>query len=305
MRLASWMSTRRLPRLLRCLGYALLLCFSRTLQAADIHVISSNDSPALHQFVEQLQARRPQDRIALHRTPEQLQPDTLTADSRLVLLGSKALDWRLSHATRVPTLALQVSRVQAHQQLGTVHPKGLTLLWSDPPLARQLHLLRLLLPQSRRIGVLYSAQSAFRLEELQALPAQLELQRWDDRQDNRPLNRLLERSEVLLALDDPSLFNPQSIKTILLASYGRRQAMIGPTAAFIRAGSLSSTYSDQQDWLQSLNEWLDTPPERWPQSAYPRHFKVLSNPQVARSLGIELPSEEQLATQLRALEQRP
>lgn len=282
-----------------------LLLLSSGSPAAEIHVLSSNDSPALQQFVEQLRQQRPADRVQLHASPEHLRPETLPTDSRLILLGSKMLAWRLAQAQTPPTLVLQVSRGQAKQQLGEQHPPGLTLLWSDPPIDRQLRLLHLLLPQSHRIGVLYSAHSAFRLEELQRLPAQLELQRWDNQYDNRPLNRLLERSEVLLALDDPQLFNPQSIKTILLASYGRRQAMIGPTAAFIRAGSLSSTYSDQQDWLDTLDAWLDTPPAHWPKAAYPRHFKVLSNPQVARSLGIALPGDEQLAEQLRAEETRP
>src|SRR5690606_42064106 len=65
--------------------------------------------------------------------------------------------------------------------------------------------------------------------------------------DPRTLSRLLDQSDVLLGLDDPLLYNPHTIKTLLLSSYGRRQALIGPAAAFVHAGSLVSTYSDQQE----------------------------------------------------------
>jgi hypothetical protein len=38
---------------------------------------------------------------------------------------------------------------------------------------------------------------------------------------------------------------------------------------------------------------------------YPQHFKVLSNPQVARSLGIEPMNDASVATQLAEGESRP
>ena len=90
-----------------------------------------------------------------------------------------------------------------------------------------------------------------------------------------------------------------------MASYGRKQALIGPTAAFIRAGSLSSSYSDQQDWLNELDRLLSMVPQQWPREAYPRHFKVLSNPQVARSLGVELSDDRDQALRLQQWENQP
>jgi ABC-type uncharacterized transport system substrate-binding protein len=74
--------------------------------------------------------------------------------------------------------------------------------------------------------------------------------------------------------------------------------MIGPSTGFVRAGSLASSYSDQTDWLTSLDRLLDQPPDEWPSSAYPRHFKVLGNRQVARALAIELVDDATLARQV-------
>jgi ABC-type uncharacterized transport system substrate-binding protein len=172
-----------------------------------------------------------------------------------------------------------------------------------------LRLTRLILPQARRIGVLYDSHSEFLLNELReaALGLGLEVvtERWDNINDSRPLQALLKNCDVLLGLDDPDLYNPKTAKNLLLSSYSRQLALVGPNAAFVKAGSLASTYSDQSDWLQVLDEVLDLPPPSWPRALYPQHFKVLSNPQVARSLGIEQVNETSVATQLAEGESRP
>jgi ABC-type uncharacterized transport system substrate-binding protein len=84
-----------------------------------------------------------------------------------------------------------------------------------------------------------------------ALPLGLEVvtERWDNTHDSRPLQALLKNSDVLLGLDDPDLYNPKTAKNLLLSSYARQLALIGPNAGFVKAGSLASTYSDQSDWL--------------------------------------------------------
>ncbi len=279
-----------------------LLVWPPPSMASEILLAASNDSPALRRFVADLAARRPGDRVRLVPASELTTPSALPADSRLVLLGADALDWRLSDPGGPPTLVMQISRVQAHKRLKDSQPAHLTLLWSDPSPERQLHLIRQLLPQARRIGLLYGDDSRFLVNEVRQHAAAQGLAInawfWPDTRDSRPLSRMLDESDVLLGVDDPALFNPRTIKSVLLASYGRKQVLIGPSAAFVPAGSLSSSYSDQRDWLNSLDELLSQPPSQWPRAAYPRYFKVLSNPQVARSLGIELSDDVDQAGRL-------
>jgi ABC-type uncharacterized transport system substrate-binding protein len=228
-------------------------------------------------------------------------PEKIPADTRLILLDLQALDWRLS-ASGPPTLMLRISRANAQERLGNRRPAHLSLLWSDPAPARQLRLTRLLLPQAHRIGVLYDEHSQFLLDELRraATPLGLEIvgQAWPDNRDNRPLLALLQRSDLLYGVNDEDLFNPRTAKNLLLTSYAQQRAMIGPNSSFVRAGSLASIYSDQQDWLNSLNQLLDQPPQHWPRSAYPAYFKVLGNRQVARALAIELADDASLAQQV-------
>lgn len=296
---------------MRYLAACLLICLMAAgtcARAAEVLVAATQDSPPLQQFVADLAKRRPGDRVHFVPAAQLPSPSALPADSRLILLGADPLDWRLQDAAGPPTLVLQISRVQAYRRLSESRPPHITLLWNDPPPARQLRLIRQLLPRAQRVGLVYSNDSRFLVREVRRQAAALGLAvsawYWPDPRDSRPLNRMLEESDVVLGLDDASLYNPASIKGVLLASYGRRLALIGPTAAFIRAGSLSSSYSDQADWLDELDHLLSQDPQDWPREAYPAAFKVLSNPQVARSLGIATGDDREQARRLLEREQR-
>ncbi|MDF0733230.1 ABC transporter substrate-binding protein [Pseudomonas entomophila] len=261
------------------------------LSAGEILLVGGEDQPGVRSFVAALEARRSHDQVRFQTVAQLPRPGQLKADVRLVLLDSAALDWRLMENEGPPALALRISRVQAEQRLGKSRPTYLSLLWSDPPLARQLRLARYLLPQARRIGVLYGEHSRFLIDELRqaARPLGLEIvaQDWADLRDSRPLQNLLANSDVLLGVDDPDLYNSKTAKNVLLSSYGRQMALIGPNAGFVRAGALASTYSDQDDWLAVLDQLLDQPPARWPRSLYPSRYGVSGNQQVARALGLE------------------
>lgn len=293
---------------------ALYLVFSAWLtpiqaRAAEVLLTGAEDSPGVQSFTQALKALRPEDSVRFTPLANLPAPDKLPGNVRLVLLDLPSLDWRLQDARGPATLVLRISRQQARDRLGETTPAHLSLLWSDPPMARQLRLIRTILPQVRRVGVLYDTHSEFLLKDIQQAAAPLGLaivsERWDDTNDSRPLHNLLGQSDVLLGLDDPDLYNPKTVKNLLLSSYARQRALIGPSAAFVKAGSLASTYSDQQDWLAILDELLDRPATTWPRTLYPDRFKVLGNRQVSRSLGIEPIDAESVAATLAEGEHRP
>lgn len=276
-------------RLLRLL----LLCLwpMGALSASEILLVGAEDQPGVRSFVAALEARRPHDHVRFQTVAQLPRPALLKPETRLILLDNAALDWRMGETAGPAALAMRVSRVQAEQRLGKSRPSYLSLLWSDPPLPRQLRLTRYLLPQARRIGVLYGPGSRFLIDELRqaarGLGLEIVAQDWADLRDSRPLQHLLGSSDVLLGIDDPDLYNSKTAKNVLLSSYGRQMALIGPNAGFVRAGALASTYSDQDDWLAVLDDLLDQPPTHWPRSLYPKHYGVSGNQQVARALGLE------------------
>lgn len=277
--------------------------------SANILLTAAEDSAGVQDFAQALARQRPADHVTFTPLKDLPAPRQLPADTRLILLDLPGLDWRLQDAEGPPTLVLRISRLQAHQRLGSMPHPRISLLWSDPPLDRQLRLITGILPQARRIGVLYGNDSEFLLRELSqyAAPLGLEIvpQLWNNINDSRPLQSLFRTSDVLLGLDDPQLYNPKTAKNLLLSSYAQQLPLVGPNAGFVKAGSLASTYSDQTDWLGVLDRLLDRPPASWPRTLYPQHFKVVGNPQVARSLGIEHVDESNVAARLAEGEKRP
>lgn len=297
------------PKLWRC--GLLLACLLLTTSAwsADILLTAAEDGAGVQAFSQALARQRPEDHVTFTPLKDLPTPSQLPAAARLILLDLPGLDWRLKDAQGPPTLVLRISRLQARQRLGSTHPAKISLLWSDPPLERQLNLIARILPQARRIGVLYGLDSEFLIRELAqyAAPMGLEIvpQLWDNITDSRPLQNLFKNSDVLLGLDDPQLYNPKTVKNLLLSSYAQQLPLVGPNAGFVKAGSLASTYSDQADWLDVLDHLLDHPPASWPRSLYPEYFKVVGNPQVARSLGIEQVDEADVAARLAEGKKRP
>ncbi|UCJ15694.1 ABC transporter substrate-binding protein [Pseudomonas sp. MM211] len=280
-----------------------LLCLLQSpLQAAELLLSTAGDTATLQGFSTALASSRPQDRVRIVALNDLPPLNELPADTYLILFGQPALAWRLSSHEGPPTLVLQVNKTQARATLGDRTPTKLSVLWSDPSPLRQLRLAKLLLPHIARVGVLHDEHSAFLLDEIRHAATGLDMQivseGWPSTRDNRTLLRVLRDSDVLLGVADDDLYNPQTAKNLLLTSYGQQRAVIGPSAGFVRAGSLASTYSDQNDWLDTLARLLDQPPHSWPSGTYSNTFKVLGNSQVARALAVELPSDEDLARHL-------
>jgi hypothetical protein len=294
--------------------WLLWLCAASLLQvpsghAAEVLLTAMEDSVGIRAFTAELGKRRPQDHVHFSLLTELPAPGRLPDATRLILLDTESLGWRLQEPRGPATLVLLISRVQARQRLGSYLPDRLSLVWSDPPVARQLKLTRLILPKARRIGVLYGRNSAFLLEELRkaAQPLGLEIvsQPWTDTTDNHAVQTLLQQSDVFLGLDDQDLYNSRTVKSLLLSTYNGHRALIGPHAALVKAGGLASTYSDPADWLEIVDGLLDRSPSSWPRALYPDRFKVASNRQVARSLGIGPIDDLAVANALAEGETRP
>ncbi len=286
---------------------ALSLClFSGTplLKADTLWILAEHDTAAVQSFQHALQAKRRQDIVNLRTLNE---PAPLHAGQNTwILLGEKALAWHLQFNANAPALALLISQQQT-QNLNIPARLPLTLLWREPPASRQLKLGQLLMPLHSRVGVLFSPNSQQQLAVLKQTAQQQHIKLiskpWDGSFPSSQVQRVLEDSQWLLALDDSTLFNPATIKPILLGAYRQKRVLIGPNAGYVQAGSLASTYSDQQDWLKQLNELLELPASQRPRSAFARYFKVMLNQQVAHSLGLANAEAEHLAEQLRQGEQ--
>lgn len=174
-----------------------------------------------------------------------------------------------------------------------LQPEETAVYWA-PPLGEQLRLAARILPGLRRVGLLVSAQALARAEALrQPVPPRVELviRTSEPATLARQVADLASSADVFVAPVDPLLYSRDNLKPVLMAAYRQNRVFIGPSLAWVRAGALASLHAspdtlatDVTAAIQSYRETGD-----WPAPALASRFDVITNPQVARALGLRLP----------------
>lgn len=186
-------------------------------------------------------------------------------------------------------------------------------IFIDQPIERSLGLIGFIKPARRRLGVLLGPSTLDLRPEVTAaagrLDIALEVETASATRDvGRAIRRILKKSDVLLALPDPLIYNRQTIINILLSSYHSRVPVIGFSAAYVKAGAIAAVYSSPGDIGRHIGDlvWriLNRSSRGLPPPEYPRYFHVTTNRQVAHSLGIDLPAAEVIRNRLESLEEQ-
>lgn len=245
-----------------------------------------------------------------------LEGQSSEGESELVVaLGTRALIVALAAraapivAALVPRAAFEVA-VRSAPQARAQRP--VTAVYLDQPFARQFDLIRLVVPERRRIGVLISPDREDNLGQLQALARARNLEvvgrTVASPQAIYPaLAHLLAQTDLILAVPDTAIYNSGTIHNILLTTYRARQPLFGFSAAYVRAGALAAVYSTPQQVARQaaaivLNAIAGG---ALPPPAYASAFSVDVNHTVAHSLGLTVEDDLVIEAKLQALERGP
>lgn len=214
-------------------------------------------------------------------------------------------------AVLVPRSGLGASFRKGLAEGSAPAPKSLSAIVLDQPVARQLGLIRLLFGEHGRIGIPLGPYSLRLQAEIEQAAARLNLahdtETIDSAEELMPrISRLLDRSDILLTLPDPELFNRQTVRYILLGSYRKRVPVIGFSRSYVKAGALAAAYSTPRQIGRQAGEVimaLQTDPARpLPPLMEPAYFSVAINQRVAHAFGLGRLSEEKLTHELIRLE---
>lgn len=306
-----------LRALLLCLA-ALGLCALplRAAAAPRIALVYNGGQDVFQQFAEALSPLLRAQGLGLeHHDTRNWQdgapPAALTEADLLIAAGAESLALLARKPPDAPVLAVLLSRQQFEQHQTAFAGRALSAIYQDPPIRRQLQLAKLLLPGLSRVGYLYQPverqQLAIAQRAAEALSLKLIAQPVPSENDlPSALVSVIGQSELLLASANSGLYNRYTIKTILTASYRQEKVLIGSSPAFVKAGSLATTYSSVQHIAVQVHEWItalpDNGPISLPPTGYARYFDLSLNPDVARSLDIRLPDNDSLLKALTAVE---
>ena len=309
----------RLRALILCLCLGLCACGWASASETVVVIVSSERTGA---YLETAQALLGElERGGLPR--QQVQQLTLAqwaaagplTPKLFVTLGAEAAQALAKGELRSPVLCVLLPRnsfERALQDSGRKASAQFSALYLDQPLSRQLDLIRLALPDARRLGVLWGPESQFQAGALKALALArgmevVEAAVGRDELLFPGLKRVLEDADLLLALPEPQLYNSASIQNILLSSFRARVPLVAFSSAYVRAGALLALHvTPTQTGLQAATmaravlqgKALPAAP------VYSQDFSVAVNEHVARSLGLNLDGEA-LRGQLRRREGAP
>lgn len=221
----------------------------------------------------------------------------------IVAVGSSAARLARRAPPDVPVLEILIPRLLFEELHGTAaHDPRRSALFIDQPFARQLNLCKAVIPDLRRIAVLYGPGSQAAAGPLEAAARRAAVAIVDRHlsagsNPNAALDEILDNSELLLALPDNEVFNRYTVAGLLLTAYHHDVPVIGFSRAYVTAGALAAVYSTPaQVGHDAAAMTLAARSAGWrlPAPRYPTSFTVTVNRQVAQSLGLKLPEDEQL-----------
>lgn len=220
-----------------------------------------------------------------------------------VTLGVEAADLLARSNPGVPVLSTLLPRSSFEALLsrhGRKVSSRFSALFLDQLPARQLDLIRLAFPMARRVGLLWGPESSRDRSawRAQAQLAGLQLVEADVSSEEQlfpALRRVLDGTDLLLAVPSPEVYNNSTIQNILLTSFRANVPLMAFSPAYVRAGAVLAVHvTPLQIGVQAAQitrgvlEGKDLPAF----GAYSSDFQISVNEHVARSLGLSLDAQD-------------
>lgn len=269
----------------------------------EIIVVKSSDNAYFNKSVATLIAHTNKSLSFKVLMPEQLNNDfTGPANGRLFIsFGTKAINAVKQLDTDARLISAYLTFEQ-YQQLASDDQLAILL---DQPFARYLAFCKLLLGLDS-VGIMLEGDPEN--DPPLARPPDdysLTLNRYRLDAANKllpVLRQLLQENDALLMLPQQSIYNPDTLKAVLLTSYRGQKPAISYSPAHVRAGALASIYSSPVDigrhLAQVVNQRLEQPSAATAGFEYARFYSIATNPSVAQSLAINLLDEGDLRSRL-------
>jgi ABC-type uncharacterized transport system substrate-binding protein len=224
----------------------------------------------------------------------------------IVSIGTSAANEALQQESKTPLLSIFTPKNAIDSiffNRKQEEYRKISAIYLDQPLGRLITLARLLKPEAQNFGTIFGPISQAVQPEIehQIRKNNLSLKYDILTQDDNPvtiLQPVITNSELFIAIPDHAILNRAVAKWILYLGFQHKIPVIGFSKAYTNAGALASVYSSPKNIGQQTGEliaaWLKQNDQSLWKPQYPYYYTLSTNPSVARSLGISLPTESEL-----------
>ena len=300
---------------LMCVG--LLVCWPVSVSAASsnevIRLVLSKPGPVYDRFAtsfsKNIHLVRPNTPVEIRVLGSMnLEQDVKLPPALYVPVGVSATKALIQLRSSTPLMAALVpsETFQVLQSKGSRDCRSGSLCSAivlDQPPSRQLALIRKIFGNKVKAGVLIGpgnmSMANRYLIEANKTGMSLDIEKIGSGEELVPaLERLLKRTDLLLAVPDPVVFNAKTIKHVLLTTYHYRKPVMAYSPGYVNAGALAAVYSSPEDIAQDLSDWYL---RKWLGNGNrllgvitPKSYSIEVNEWVARSLDISMPEIPEL-----------
>ena len=238
--------------------WLLLLIVSSAAMSADaplVVIIISSEAEAYQQvtknFEAEVQKKRPEVQFIQMSSSDvnkALSSITETQPALVFALGSDSVRKASQQLSDRPMLATMILGNNALQ--GQAHATAITL---DMPIVKQLQWHQRILPEAKRVGVLYYPKSNQEwVDQASKIAEKLDLEivavKVESPQGiSSALKSLNQRVDSILAIPDKMVYSSNTAKAVLLFSFRNRIPFVGLSGAWVKAGALYALDWDYSD----------------------------------------------------------
>jgi len=243
--------------------------------------------------------------------PDNLETQKLNGYPLIIAVGSNATRALLSADINTPILSVLMPRHLA-EKLRKQYPKrkNWSSLLIDQPVERQFHLITSITGRPQKTGVLIGPYTKYLKKSLKKSAKKsrhtLTTRYVKNAEElTKSLKALARKSNILLTLPDPVIYNKNTIRGILLLSYRKKLPVIGFSKAYVKAGAIAAVYSQpnqiSKQTISIIKRFFKK--HFFKRKEYhPKNFSVALNKKVARSLGISLPEKSLIIKRIKLAE---
>ena len=180
-------------------------------------------------------------------------------------------------------------------------------IYINQPISRYVRLFKILFPEGKKLAFATTEDEANKIQQVKTSSKNNELPFKNiSIQKNTNITRAfinnLKSNDVLLALPNPYIYNASNAKSILLSTYHANVPIIAYSKSFAKAGALISLYSSIENVAEMTAKIVDAVAASGllkQKTYYPEKFMIEINSTVARSLNINIESENELKRKLK------
>lgn len=282
-------------------------------RAADALMLLSSDNPAYKSVASTIISQGPTTLINTSYS-DNLRSNAksnLAAYPLIIAVGSKATEFAMQYADKNSIIVSTFIPSQRFRQLSERYLSELkqkqittTAIFLDQPLERQLRLASLIKPELKSLGFTLGPDSQYILPELEeaAVRRDFRLNYQTLTLEDNPIQRIqpiMESSDLFLVIPDQSTLNKTTAKWLLYMSLRNHVPLLAFTENYVKAGAVAACITTPEDIGRYTAEQLHLiVGGTLPPPSFSPYFQVITNPRVARQLGLSINTAERLQQQI-------